>query len=321
MTLLSNKLIALFCLLPGLWSCTKSIQQLSEQTVVKVNTNVLTAGEFSKRLFLKIKDYDALTVKEPLIINKSKDDVIDEFILESLAMTWSQNSGLQLKDSQVQEELQRVLKSYPDDLSFKRVLATEGVSYEFWLRSLRTSLIQKLVFNKVTENTEAPTKEEIKDFYNKNKEQFKTRDRIKIRQIVVTSESQANRLLKELSSGQKIANLAARYSVGPEAKEEGLVGWVEKGYSDTFDKAFNFGVGRYGSIIKSNLGFHIIEILDMKRGGVPSQNEVENKIVVALMETKKQKIYEAWLDAELRAVKVYKNEALLQALVVETKGS
>lgn len=314
-------LFVVVCATTGLLSCTKSIENISEQAVVKVNNNVLTASDFSRRLFLKIKNYDPLTVKEPLILNKSKEDVVDEFILESLAISWSQNNGLQLKDSQVKEELRRVLKSYPDDLSFKRILVAEGISYDFWLKNIRTALLQKIVFDKVTEATATPSKTEINDYYNKNKDQFKLKDRIKIRQIVVASESHANRLLKELSSGQKMASLATRYSIGPEAREEGIVGWVEKGYSETFDKVFNFGLGRYNNLVKSNLGFHIIEILDMKRGGVPSLSEVESKIEAVLMEIKKQKAYEAWLDAELRAVKVFKNEALIQALIVETKGS
>ncbi len=311
--------VVILTLTTSLLSCSNNTSKLSHATIIQVDHFTLDANDFSKKLFLKLKNYDSLTVKEPLIISRAREEIIDEFILESLAIKWSQNNGLQLKDAQVKEELTKIRESYPDDLSFRRILAAEGISYDFWLKNVRSTLLQKLVFEKVTETTPEPSPEEIKSHYNANKSLFRTKDRIKIRQIVLKTENNANRLLKEIQKGKSIKELAVKYSIAPEASNEGLVGWVEKGSSEIFDKVFNYGRGRYSSILKSNLGFHIVEILDMKRGEQLSLSDAEPHILATLMQSKKQEVYKRWLDEELRKARIFKNENLIQAIFVETK--
>ncbi|MCB0357526.1 MAG: peptidylprolyl isomerase [Bdellovibrionales bacterium] len=314
------KLIPLLIFIASLSSCTGSKTKWSNRAVVKLDQIELTAEEFSRRLAIKLKSFDALTAKDSSVFSRLKEEVVDEFIMESLALKWSQEKGLQLKNSQIKDELVKIKQAYPDDLSFKMALATEGLTYETWLKKLRTSLLQKSVFEIVTEQVDKPSMEEIKNYYNSHPNEFRQKDLAKIRQIVLKTENNANRIIKELKAGKSFGELAKNYSITPEAKQEGLLGWMEKGTSKVFDEALNQGVGLKLNLYKSNFGFHIIQILDIKKGKKLSLKEAESKIVYILTQQNKQKLFAQWLEAELRKAHVYKDEKLLQSIYAETQG-
>ena len=318
MNLLST--LFLFVLTASLSSCTGSYNKWSDKAVVKIDQQELKASDFSQRLALKLKNFDALTAKDISIFSRAKNEVIDEFIIEALSIKWSQEKGFQLKNSLVKEEFLKIKNAYPDELSFKMALATEGVSLDLWLKKLRTTLLQKYVFEKITESVEKPTPEELKAYFKANPSEFRSNSRAKIRQIVLKSENNAKRILKELKKGQKLKNLAKKYSIAPEASKEGLLGWVEKGTSKVFDEALKRGRGIRHKIYKSSFGFHIIEILDIKKGKRLRFNEAEQQIVSKLLHKKKQQIFAKWLESELRKSRVFKDEALIQSIYAETKG-
>jgi peptidyl-prolyl cis-trans isomerase C len=304
----------------GLLSCSNSQPNHSKANVIQLDGFGLTANDFAKRLALKIKSYDALTVKDQIILSRAKDEVVDDYLLETLAIRWSQAQGLQLKDSTVKEEISKVKSAYPDELTFKRVLANEGLTYDYWLKSLRQGLLQRIVFNAVTEKIEPPNKNEIKNYFEEHKVEFRTKDQIKIRQIVLQTENNAKRVLRELNSGKTFQDLAKKFSITPEAKDGGQLGWVEKGSYEIFDEALKGGGhGIQKKIFNSNFGFHIIEIQDVKKGSQLGLQDVEQKVIDRLLQEKRQVVFNNWLEAELRSARVFKNEELINAIFVETK--
>src|SRR5690606_7733628 len=124
----------------------------------------------------------------------------------------------------------------------------------------KSRLLQKKVFQNLATKTQPPTEEELRSYYNTNKETFKRKAQVRIRQIVFDNEDAANRLYHSLSPSMNFADLAKQYSVAPEAKDGGDVGWIEKGTLDVFDKAFNMRVGQRSGVLKSPYGYHIFEV-------------------------------------------------------------
>ena len=108
---------------------------------------------------------------------------------------------------------------------------------------------------------------EVSDFYNKNKAKFMEPAKIKISQIVLKTEAEANAVIKELKglSGSamnvKFADLAKAKSIDPQAKQSGgELGWIPsdqvKPVADAISKL------KDGQItpkpIRSGLGYHVI---------------------------------------------------------------
>ena len=300
-------------------SCQREETQLSSQTVVQVNDHQLSLKELSVKLARRLKDLDAIAAKSPSSIEGAKSEIIKDFITQSLVSDWHRTQSQQVSESDVEAEASRLRANYPDDLSFRRSLATEGVSFSEWRESLRHQLIQKKFFASFESRIKNPTEEEIKKFFEQNRERYKKKERIYIRQIVTDDESKAELLKNEIKK-RSFAELATKYSLAPEAKEGGLVGWIEKGTVDFFDPLFSQPVNSVSKVIKSSFGYHLVKIEKKLPASNGSLDEVRPTIIREIKAQREQAEFVAWLDGQIRSSKISKNDSLIKSLRVETRG-
>lgn len=298
-------------------ACTSNYQKLSSKPVVKVNDHVLTAKEFSNQLARKLKDLDALTAKDPSTVHRTKEELLRSFIVKSLTLDWARANSLVVTEGDLDKEVDKYRANYPDDLSFRRLLAQENLSFSEWREELRYTLVERAVFKKLNERVKPPTDNEIKHFYDEHKEQFKKKERIYLRQIVTDEQGKAD-LLKTQVKTKDFAELAKKYSVAPEGKAGGLVGWIEIGTVDFFDPLFKSGVGSVTQL-KSPFGFHVVKIEKKAPAGITPLEEVRNQIVRTLTAQREQAEFVKWLDAQLRSSKVLRDNELINSIVVETR--
>lgn len=298
-------------------ACTSNYQKLSSKPVVKVNDHVLTAKEFSNQLARKLKDLDALTAKDPATVHRTKEELLRSFIVKSLTLDWARANSLVVTESDLDKEVDKYRANYPDDLSFRRLLAQENLSFSEWREELRYTLIERAVFKKLNERVKPPTDSEIKHYYDEHKEQFKKKERIYLRQIVTDEQGKAD-LLKSQVKSKDFSELAKKYSVAPEAKAGGLVGWIEIGTVDFFDPLFKTAVGSVTQL-KSPFGYHVVKVEKKAPAGITPMEEVRNQITRTLTAQREQAEFVKWLDAQLRSSKVLRDNDLINSIVVETR--
>jgi peptidyl-prolyl cis-trans isomerase C len=286
--------------------------------VVQVNEHTLSAKDFSNQLARKLKNFDALAAKDPNNVSRAKEDIIRVFILQCLTVDFAKANGISVEDSELEKELNTFRSSYPDDLSFRRVLAEENMSVSEWKEELRQTLLYKKVFKKLSVKIQAPSETEILRHYEDHKSQYKRQERIYLRQIISDDLSKAQSIREELKK-KDFSDLAKKYSVSPEAKNGGLVGWIEKGSVDIFDKAFTLPIGGMSQVLESPYGFHIFKVERRQPGGYAAVSEVKEEIIQALMGKKQQAEFSSWLDQQIRAAKVLKDQNLISAISIETR--
>ena len=84
--------------------------------------------------------------------------------------------------------------------------------------------------------------------------------------ILLKDESKANELLAMTKSGQDFAALARTHSECPSARNGGSLGWFSRGQmvKEFEDAAFSGSKGDIVGPVKTQFGWHLIKILDMK---------------------------------------------------------
>lgn len=315
---LSPVLAGLFILSSS--GCYSRYPKLVNKTIVQVNEHTLTTKDFANQLARRLKDLDAFSAKDPQIVRQAKDSIINDFIIKGLTLDWARAQNISVADSLVDSTVDKYRSNYPDDLSFRRSLAQENLSFAEWREKLRYSLVEQASFKKMNEKSRLPTEADIKKYYDEKKDLFKKKERVFLRQILVDDLAKAE-LMKTSVKTKDFATLAQQYSKAPEAKAGGVVGWIEKGSVDFFESTFSQAVGSVSSIINSPYGYHVIRVEKKLPASVKSLDEARPQIIRTLMAQKEQAEFVAWLDHQIRSSKVLKDYDLINAINIDTKGS
>lgn len=293
---------------------------LSDTVLVQVNNDKLTAQEFSEKLARGLEGYDTLMAKDSHVVDFAKNKIVEDFIHTSLILNWADRNSIDVSTAEVDSEISKIKSNYPDDASFKEALNASQTSLREWEKQIKNKLLQKKVFQSLSTKTTAPTEEEIRSFYNSNRETFREKPQVRIRQIVFDNEDAANRLYHSITQSTQLSELAKKYSIAPEAKNGGDTGWVEQGASEIFDKAFNMRVGQRSGVMKSPYGFHVFEVIGKRAETTLSYEDVKERITRSLKGNKEQAIYTAWLEEQLRISKVQKNSDAIKSIQVKPLG-
>ena len=130
------------------------------------------------------------------------------------------------------------------------------------------------------------------------------------RHILVESEEQAKDLIAQLNKGAKFEELAKKFSKDPGSAENGGdLDWANpENYVPEFSQALTqLEKGKYTpEPIKSQFGYHIIELEDVRSAQFPSFDEVKGQIIQHNNQAKLQKFRE---DLKTKAKTDYKFSA------------
>lgn len=309
-----------FAFLIFLTGCSFGRPSLGQKVILDVNGKQLTAQQFSQELAYQLKDHDALSAKDPKVVNMLKAKIAQDFIVQTLSEEWARENGIILKAEDIEERIKQIQKSYPDDLAFQQALAEEGITFKDWRDRLQTTMLEKLIVKKLVEGVGEPTANDMQNYFNDHKEQFSVRESAQVRQILVATESDAKMIEEELKHGKHMTELAKKFSISPEGHNGGNVGWMERGLTEVFEPAFHMKVGQRSPVVKSAFGYHIFELLARKPSRSKTFQESKDDIKRILLEKSEQSLYLAWLEAQTRKSRVFKDQAFIDALQVETKA-
>jgi peptidyl-prolyl cis-trans isomerase C len=84
--------------------------------------------------------------------------------------------------------------------------------------------------------------------------------------ILVKSEQEANVILYDLQQGKSFEDIAKSKSLCPSGKSGGNLGWFGKGQMvrEFEQAAFSMKKGEVSKPVKTQFGWHIIKLVDMK---------------------------------------------------------
>lgn len=146
-----------------------------------------------------------------------------------------------------------------------------------------------------------PTDAELQRMYDQNKDSFRTPERVKVRHILLTTtgktpqeeaaiKAKAEDLLKQVKAGANFADLARKYSNDPgSASKGGDLDWIVRGQTvPEFEQAaFSLKPGETSNLIKTQYGYHIIQVLAKEPAHLKTFEEVKNDLAA---EYKKQQV-------------------------------
>ncbi len=215
-------------------------------------------------------------------------------------------------------------KSYLDRLIVKKLLLREASKekiekqkdFEERLADLREQLIIESLLKKKIAAESTQTNEDLKQYYEKNKERFKREREINTRHILLKTEEDAKQVLNRLVNGEDFVELARQYSIDPNAKSTGgEIGFHPKGslLPEYEAEAFKLNkIGQVSGIVKTQFGYHIIRLEGVRPPSYVPFDEVKDFIKQQISQEKQKEIIEKYIEDLKKSAKITINDALLK---------
>jgi peptidyl-prolyl cis-trans isomerase C len=196
-----------------------------------------------------------------------------------------------VSDTEVQEELERLRKSFDEPDHLGTLLKAHGLSEKDFKERLRRDLVVSHFVDQEVMKGAKVGDDEVRRYYDDHPEEMKRPEGVRVSQIVVLvapdakapvrarAREKIEEILKELKMGKDFGEMARRYSEGPEAQRDGDSGYVTKdgrALPPIEKAAFALPTGRTSDIIETRRGFHILKVTARrKEGPIPFEEVTE----------------------------------------------
>ncbi|WP_332648536.1 peptidylprolyl isomerase [Lysinibacillus sp. 54212] len=217
----------------------------------------------------------------------TKEDVYNEMVdiagiqlLEQIMAEKILSDKYSLKEEDIQAEYDNYVAQYGGEKQFEALLAQSNVTKEDFKTNLRFDLLKQ----KATEDIKV-TDKEIQAYYDQAKYELNARH------ILVKDEKKAKELVKKLKDGADFAELAKEESSDGSAANGGDLGWFTVGQMvpEFNDAAYALELNKVSEPVKSDFGYHIIEVTDKREvEGYGTLEEKKQEIEDAIFATKSQ---------------------------------
>ncbi|HEX7193088.1 MAG TPA: peptidyl-prolyl cis-trans isomerase [Thermoanaerobaculia bacterium] len=162
---------------------------------------------------------------------------------------------------------------------------------------------------------------EIAKYYNEHKAEFVDPEQRHVAHILVPTEKEANDIYEKLKGGADFAQLARKYSKDAEtALFDGKLGWItEEKVPPSFREVLALEAGAISKPIKSDHGWHVIQVSEIKPKRQMALDEVKDRAKEKALAAKEQTVQNFWLEKLRAAAKVSIDEKAVRTFVAENQ--
>ncbi|GAB4254107.1 MAG: peptidylprolyl isomerase [Thermoleophilia bacterium] len=307
---------------------------LPKGAVAKVGDKVITQEQFDtrvKEIVGQLKGQAPDKEKDPAGYKLLEQRILDYMITLEIATQEQAALGVTTSDKDVQTQLDQIKQMFGnDETKFQDALKQQNIT----LDQLKTNLRERDLMTKVAEAVTKDAKvtdEQIAAYYEKHKAEYKQDETRTARHILIApggnadpnakptdaqwqeALAKAEKVRQEILAGADFATKAKEVSDDPGTKPQGGdLGVVQRGAMvPEFDKVlFSLKKGEISQPVKTQYGYHIIQVLDITPAKQLTLDEVKENIRSQLLDEAKTTIWNAWVADMKKKLNVIVKEGL-----------
>ncbi|HON58706.1 MAG TPA: peptidylprolyl isomerase [Smithella sp.] len=288
--------------------------QVLDRIIAVVNDDIITLYEFNTAFEPYLKNIESTYPgkDKEQFIRQTREAFLQRMVDNILIEQEAKRTGISatVKDEDVMNVLQDMLDRQKISMQdFLKKIAREGGSLESVKKDIRSQLIRMRILRREVKDKVIVTEDEIGAYYNKHRSEYEGKESVRIKQLMLPFPANADNNTKEkikheaemlrerVIKGEPFDLLVAKYSKGPAVDQGGDVGFIEKGViiPEVEAVAFSLPLDKLSPVIVSDMGVHIIQVIDKRGAGLKPIAEVREEIRSKIEEEKLENKFEEWI--------------------------
>ena len=229
----------------------------------------------------------------------SRDNVIERVLLRQEA----KNDGAEIPPEQIEEAFKHLKEQYDDAEAIHKALDVD--SDEKVRQTIELQMKTERKIGEIYARAPKPSEEQIRLYYEENKDKFRSDEQIRVAHIVKyvnwqTDEATAMRVMHEahdeISSGMPFETVVDQYTDC--ADSGGDLGYVMRGQmvEEFEDVIFHLNPGQVSDVFRTRFGFHIAKVYDRRPPSIPQLKEVRKQVTEEVQEQLREQALGDYLD-------------------------
>lgn len=237
--------------------------------------------------------------------NAQKHALVDDLIERRLILQEAEKSNVLIGIEAVEVAYQKTRAGW-DDSEVDKLLESKDITAAEMKRELREMLMLQKYFRDNVFSRVAVTDDEISRYIESHPEMQIAPEEVHALQIVVKTEERAAEILQEIKKGMPFEEAAMKYSLSPDAKNGGDLGFFSRGSMPSiFDEAcFSLKPSEISKVVASDFGFHLFKVVERRPEAVKPVDRVRNEVEKRLRLEKEREAQAAKIAQLKKAAKI-----------------
>jgi peptidyl-prolyl cis-trans isomerase SurA len=275
--------------------------EVIDRIIAIVNDDIITLKEAEKHVRVE-KEGRFVSVNEYLT-NLRLREKIDLLIDDVLIRQQAKKFRIDVSDKEVDSIIDNIKKQYLiDDTELKQKLKEDNISYEDFVAGLRSNVLKGRLLTRVISPEVNVTEQDLRQYYEKNKDEF-VDEEYRLQQIFVSGQrsdgqkrvTEAYNLLQE---GKFFEAVVKDFSDDTTSTATGGdIGYVKKvDLIPQLRAVVSFLTpGVYSSISTTPYGFHILKLIEKKKGETMTFEMARENIHEKIVQVESEKRYKDYI--------------------------
>jgi peptidyl-prolyl cis-trans isomerase SurA len=305
-----------------------SAAELIEGIAIRVGDRIVTRSQYEKRLQDLFREIDQTAPPSEAAAAKEqvRQGLTNELVSELLIRDRADRLGISVTDAEVSDAVNRLKQQYgiTSDEQFQESLRSSGLTRAEMEARLRETLITNKVFGRELRTRSEATDAELRERYNREKEEYRRPERAELREIVVLKPDAASRMDEARQRANEIAEaarkpgtdfskLATTMSESGTAERGGSLGEVARGdlVAELDQAVFNAAAGTIVGPIETRSAWHIVRVERRLPSEVPAFESIKEQLRRDASEETFQRDFKAYVESLRKDAFIQVNEAMI----------
>lgn len=280
-----------------------SSADVPEGTIAVVGDKTVTKEEFDQAIEQQKKTAEAQKQDFPEVgtpeYEALKANVVKGLIAQREWELEGESMGIKVTDQEIETQLNQKKEQFglTDEQKYQAELAKAGITDAQVRDQVRIEILTNKIYEAVIKKVTV-TDADVQAYYDQNAAKYQQPASREVRHILVKTEAQAQKLHDQIQSGADFAKLVNKYTQDEASKADGGKFTALEGRTvGPFDDfVFSAKTGELSDPIKTEFGWHIIEVLSaIKPPTTTPLDQVKDSIETTVLQTKQNAAMRAWI--------------------------